>query len=233
MEETDHHGDLRNGLIEVGLRRVALEGTEGFSRRDAARSLGVVANAADRHFADKSALLTAIAAHGFEMLSAPMAAALAALEASQPAQAATAEQLRARRGSMWAVPSGGPSFFARCLASTDCARSAMCRRRPDRFRRVRCLAAFWTGLLPRGIGRKRRAASRRRAGERPGDGPRRWHVGAGSAGRAGCRRSPRPRAGAAHGFAPRGSDRRSGPLSPMAPRKPREARDRNAVSSPM
>jgi AcrR family transcriptional regulator len=78
MKETYHHGDLRNGLIEAGLRLVEATGADGFSLREAARSLGVTANAAYRHFADKSDLLTAIAAHGFGILSDHLSASLAA-----------------------------------------------------------------------------------------------------------------------------------------------------------
>jgi AcrR family transcriptional regulator len=68
MKEPYHHGDLRNGLITEGLRLVESSGADGFSLREAARGLGVTANAAYRHFADKSDLLTAIAAHGFGTL---------------------------------------------------------------------------------------------------------------------------------------------------------------------
>lgn len=78
MKETYHHGDLRNGLIEAGLRLAETAGADGFSLREAARNLGVTANAAYRHFADKSDLLTAIAAHGFELLSDHLNASLAA-----------------------------------------------------------------------------------------------------------------------------------------------------------
>jgi len=59
-----HHGDLRNALVETGLRLVAERGAEGFSLREAAREVGVSPGAAYRHFADRSALLAAIAADG-------------------------------------------------------------------------------------------------------------------------------------------------------------------------
>lgn len=59
-----HHGDLRNALVETGLALVAERGAEGFSLREAARALGVSPGAAYRHFADKDALLAAIAADG-------------------------------------------------------------------------------------------------------------------------------------------------------------------------
>ena len=61
-----HHGDLRNALLEAAVRLVAQKGPEGFSLREAAREVGVSPAAAYRHFADKLALLTALAAdaHG-------------------------------------------------------------------------------------------------------------------------------------------------------------------------
>lgn len=85
MKEPYHHGDLRRGLIAEGLRLVETTGADGFSLREAARGLGVTANAAYRHFADKSDLLTAIAAHGFGILSDQLQASLeAAMEDQAP-----------------------------------------------------------------------------------------------------------------------------------------------------
>jgi AcrR family transcriptional regulator len=63
-----HHGDLRNALVMTGARLVEQGFGEGFSLREVARDVGVSANAAYRHFADKSALLNAVAAHGFQGL---------------------------------------------------------------------------------------------------------------------------------------------------------------------
>lgn len=71
-----HHGDLRNALVAAAAHMVEQGGQERFSLREAARSVGVTANAAYRHFADKSALLTAVAASGFEELSRRMLAAM-------------------------------------------------------------------------------------------------------------------------------------------------------------
>lgn len=64
-----HHGDLRNALVEVGLDLIEQVGAEAFSLREVAREVGVSANAAYRHFADKGDLLIAIAVVGFEKLS--------------------------------------------------------------------------------------------------------------------------------------------------------------------
>ena len=66
-----HHGDLRSALVEAGLAILAESGDAGaLSLREAARRAGVSAMAPYRHFADKEALLAAIATVGFERLAA-------------------------------------------------------------------------------------------------------------------------------------------------------------------
>ena len=63
-----HHGDLRRSLVAIGLTRVRAGGAEAFGLRDAARSAGVTPGATYKHFADKEALLVAIAEEGFDLL---------------------------------------------------------------------------------------------------------------------------------------------------------------------
>ncbi|MBL8602417.1 MAG: TetR/AcrR family transcriptional regulator [Myxococcales bacterium] len=63
-----HHGDLRNALVEAALKRLQESGLEDFSLREVARIVGVSPNAAYRHYANKSALLTAVAGDGFVRL---------------------------------------------------------------------------------------------------------------------------------------------------------------------
>src|SRR5215470_4234330 len=63
-----HHGDLRRAVIEAALRAIEQVGTESLSLRDLARRLGVSHQAPYRHFADKQALLAAIARDGFARL---------------------------------------------------------------------------------------------------------------------------------------------------------------------
>jgi AcrR family transcriptional regulator len=63
-----HHGDLRNALVLTAVRLIEDDGLGEFSLRATAREVGVSANAAYRHFHDKSDLLSAVAAHGFEKL---------------------------------------------------------------------------------------------------------------------------------------------------------------------
>lgn len=60
-----HHGHLRTALIEAGLAALDRGEAGEFSLRAVAREVGVSANAAYRHFADKNALLSAVATEGF------------------------------------------------------------------------------------------------------------------------------------------------------------------------
>lgn len=63
-----HHGDLARALTSAARRAIRRVGIEGLSLRDLARELGVSPNAPYRHFADKGALLAAVAATGYRDL---------------------------------------------------------------------------------------------------------------------------------------------------------------------
>jgi AcrR family transcriptional regulator len=56
-----HHGDLRTALIDAGLHLTRSGGPEALTIREATRQVGVSPNAAYRHFADREALLSAVA----------------------------------------------------------------------------------------------------------------------------------------------------------------------------
>ncbi|MGV0626851.1 TetR/AcrR family transcriptional regulator [Mycolicibacter minnesotensis] len=56
-----HHGDLGSALVDAGLQLTRLGGPEALTIRAATRRVGVSPNAAYRHFADRSALLAAVA----------------------------------------------------------------------------------------------------------------------------------------------------------------------------
>lgn len=68
LKQGYHHGDLRNALVSEGLKLLEQEGHPDFSLRDLARRVGVSAAALYAHFADKGALLAAIATAGFTQL---------------------------------------------------------------------------------------------------------------------------------------------------------------------
>jgi AcrR family transcriptional regulator len=75
-----HHGDLRASLLASARELVDASGPENLSLRAVARRAGVSPNAPYNHYADKDALLVALAAHSFEQLRDKMAAAAAAAE---------------------------------------------------------------------------------------------------------------------------------------------------------
>ena len=72
-----HHGNLKASLIEAGLAALAHTEAEDLSLRQLAKALGVSANAAYRHFEDKDALLSAMAAEGFRRFAATQRASVA------------------------------------------------------------------------------------------------------------------------------------------------------------
>ncbi|WP_394829170.1 TetR/AcrR family transcriptional regulator [Pendulispora albinea] len=76
MARQYHHGDLKRSLLDAAVAFLA-DGRD-FTMRELARRAKVTHNAPYRHFADKEALLAAIAEEGFEMLAADGARALAA-----------------------------------------------------------------------------------------------------------------------------------------------------------
>src|SRR5918999_5020029 len=63
-----HHGNLRRGLLDVALATIRAEGVEGLTLREIGARLGVSRTALYRHFADKRALLAAVATEGFRAL---------------------------------------------------------------------------------------------------------------------------------------------------------------------
>jgi AcrR family transcriptional regulator len=63
-----HHGNLRRALVEATTKLVDSRGTDGFTLRAAAKLAGVSDGAPYHHFADKEALLAAVAEEGFLLL---------------------------------------------------------------------------------------------------------------------------------------------------------------------
>src|SRR4026209_1505866 len=63
-----HHGNLRRGLLDEALATIHAEGVEGSTLREIGARLGVSRTALYRHFADKRALLAAVATEGFRTL---------------------------------------------------------------------------------------------------------------------------------------------------------------------
>ncbi|MDN3271898.1 TetR/AcrR family transcriptional regulator [Streptomyces sp. MA15] len=71
-----HHGNLRTELLDAAERSLRAHGVERLSLRDLARDVGVSHAAPRRHFADRRALLDALAESGFVRLGARLRAAV-------------------------------------------------------------------------------------------------------------------------------------------------------------
>lgn len=72
---TYHHGDLPGALLRAAMELLEESGATELSLRAAARRAGVSTAAPYRHFADRNALLSAIAASGYRELATHLAAA--------------------------------------------------------------------------------------------------------------------------------------------------------------
>ena len=65
-----HHGNLREALLAAAERTLVAGGASSLTLRELGRELGVSHTSPRRHFADKQALLDALALRGFERLGA-------------------------------------------------------------------------------------------------------------------------------------------------------------------
>ena len=97
---TYHHGDLRRTLLDSSLALLEEQGLEGLSLREVARRAGVTHQAPYHHFADRAALLAALADEGFALL-------LAAMQA---------EQRKAHRGASARLAAAGRGYVNFALA---------------------------------------------------------------------------------------------------------------------
>src|SRR3954470_12614732 len=79
-----HHGDLKAGLIDAASDILSREGPEALTLRAVARRAGVSQAAPYRHFADRRALVAAVAERGFERMQAAMMTAMSADPAGRP-----------------------------------------------------------------------------------------------------------------------------------------------------
>ncbi|GJD50010.1 HTH-type transcriptional repressor FabR [Methylobacterium crusticola] len=77
-----HHGDLRDALLAAAERLMTERAGWTFTLREVARAAGVSHNAPYNHFADRRALLAAVAARGFGALTGALRGALREVEAS-------------------------------------------------------------------------------------------------------------------------------------------------------
>jgi len=90
---TYHHGDLRAALVSAALGILESDGLPAMSLRAVARAVGVSQTAPYRHFADRAALVAAVAEDGFRRLRARLITA-----ARTPAKTTGKAQQTARGG---------------------------------------------------------------------------------------------------------------------------------------
>jgi len=81
-----HHGNLRQALIDAALELIEERGVPALTLREVARRVGVTHAAPQRHFADRAALVAAVAEQGFRGLGAHMEAVRASASARVPSQ---------------------------------------------------------------------------------------------------------------------------------------------------
>ena len=81
-EDTYHHGDLENELIEAGIRLISEEGIKGFSLRKVATACSVSHAAPYSHFKDVDALIRAMGRHVTERFTEKLRAAIQGQEDS-------------------------------------------------------------------------------------------------------------------------------------------------------
>ncbi|MFE5829397.1 TetR/AcrR family transcriptional regulator [Streptomyces sp. NPDC056488] len=72
---TYHHGDLRAACLRAARELLEEDGSAGLSLRAVARRAGVSATAPYRHYADREALVSAVAAEGYRELAEDLTAA--------------------------------------------------------------------------------------------------------------------------------------------------------------
>lgn len=83
-----HHGNLRDALVEAAVEVVREGGPEALSLRELARRVGVSHAAAYRHFADREALVDAVAERAMHALTAAMERRLAEVDDADPVRRA-------------------------------------------------------------------------------------------------------------------------------------------------
>lgn len=93
--KTFRHGDLRNALLQSGLKMAQVGGPDAVILRKATRQAGVSPNAAYRHFASQAALLEAVRSACLSQLAAAIEQQLDAIGPSRDPKSFARKSLRA------------------------------------------------------------------------------------------------------------------------------------------
>jgi len=111
-----HHGALRQALISEALEALEKDGLEGLSLRGLAAGAGVSKTAPYRHFADKRALLVALAADGFRQLADLLEKALEASAVPASAEGRATDGIRALFGAYLRFARSRPALYRLMLS---------------------------------------------------------------------------------------------------------------------
>jgi AcrR family transcriptional regulator len=109
-------GAVRDGLVAAGLELARTGGPDAVVLREATRMVGVVPNAAYRHFADRDELLAAVCAAAMDELARRMAAGVARVPGGHGDATAARHRLRAIGTAYLAFAREEPGLFATAFA---------------------------------------------------------------------------------------------------------------------
>jgi AcrR family transcriptional regulator len=109
-------GAVREGLVAAGLELARTGGPDAVVLREATRIVGVVPNAAYRHFADRDELLTEVCATAMRELADRMAAGVSRVRGRYGDPAAARRRLRAIGTAYLAYAREEPGLFATAFA---------------------------------------------------------------------------------------------------------------------
>src|SRR5215472_12315426 len=109
-------GAVRDGLIAAGLELARAGGPDAIVLREAARMVGVVPNAAYRHFADRDELLAEVCTAAMRELAARMAAGVGRVRGRHGDAAAARRRLRAVGQAYLEFAREEPGLFAAAFA---------------------------------------------------------------------------------------------------------------------
>jgi AcrR family transcriptional regulator len=109
-------GAVRDGLVAAGLEMARAGGPDAVVLREAARTVGVVPNAAYRHFADRDELLAAVCTAAMRELAARMAAGTGRVRGKHGNPAAARRRLNAIGDAYLSFAREEPGLFATAFA---------------------------------------------------------------------------------------------------------------------
>lgn len=109
-------GAVRDGLVAAGVELARTGGPDAVVLREATRMVGVVPNAAYRHFADRDELLAAVCAAAMRELADRMAAGIARVRGKYGTPAAARRRLGAVGAAYLAFVREEPGLFATAFA---------------------------------------------------------------------------------------------------------------------